>query len=102
MQSCGCVTSGVKCGPVSTLLQENSYSIHAVEGSARKAELASYKAEVRSRVIAVGKAEVILNEVCMVMVERLGRADGANVSATKGRALLEVRGVAVGRYDGRR
>lgn len=57
---------------------------------ATKAELASYKAEVRAKSTAVGKAEVVLNEVCLAMASRLGRADGTRIAANTGRVLSEV------------
>lgn len=61
-----------------------------VEASSRHAELQSYKAEVRAKTIAVGKAEIILNEVCLSMARRLGRAEGVQMSENKGGVLLEV------------
>lgn len=61
-----------------------------VEAGAKHAELQSYKAEVRAKTIAVGKAEIILNDVCLSMARRIGRADGVQVSESKGGVLLEV------------
>ena len=61
-----------------------------VEASAKHAELQSYKAEVRAKTIAVGKAEIILNDVCLSMARRVGRAEGVQVSESKGGILLEV------------
>eukprot|EP00903_Cladosiphon_okamuranus_P008227 g7920.t1 len=60
------------------------------EASSKHAELQSYKAEVRAKTIAVGKAEIILNDVCLSMARRVGRAEGVQVAESKGRVLLEV------------
>lgn len=62
-----------------------------VEATSTNDELKSYKAEVRAKTIAVGKAEIILNEVCLLMVRRVGRAEGTQMSDNKGGVLLEVR-----------
>ena len=53
-------------------------------------ELTFYKAEVRARITAVGKAEIILHDVCQAMATRLGRADGTNILLNKGKILSEV------------
>lgn len=62
----------------------------AADGNAHKSALVSYKAEVRAKSMAVSKAEIVLNEVCVAMASRLGRVDGVTVSPNKGRILLEV------------
>lgn len=66
--------------------------VYSAEVEVREAELAAYKADVRAKSIAVGKAEMILNEVCQAMASNLGRVEGAQVSANKGRVLQEVGG----------
>lgn len=61
-----------------------------VEASSKHTELQSFKAEIRAKTIAVGKAEIILNDVCLSMARRVGRAEGVQVSESKGGVLLEV------------
>eukprot|EP00752_Nemacystus_decipiens_P011965 g10606.t1 len=61
-----------------------------VEVSSKQAELQSYKSEVRAKTIAVGKAEITLNDLCLSMARRVGRAEGVHVSESKGGVLLEV------------
>lgn len=67
------------------------FVVPTVEASSKKDELVSFKAGARAKSTAVGKAEIILNEVCLAMASRLGSAEGAHISANKGRVLLEVR-----------
>ncbi|CAN0358316.1 unnamed protein product [Ectocarpus fasciculatus] len=71
---------------------ENRYTQLEVELSSKQSELKSYKAEVRAKIIAVGKAEMILNEVCLAMARRVGRAEGTQMSDNKGTILMEVHG----------
>lgn len=66
------------------------YESDAAETNSKSAELKSYKAEVRAKVIAVGKAEIILNEVCLSTARRVGLAEGTRISDNKGGILLEV------------
>lgn len=68
----------------------HGYGCATAEVSAVNAELKSYKADVRAKTIAVGKAEITLNEVCLLMARRVGRAEGTQLSDTKGGVLLEV------------
>lgn len=62
----------------------------AAEASSKSAELKSYKAEVRAKTIAVGQAEIILNEVCLSTARRVGLAEGIHISDNKSGILLEV------------
>lgn len=75
---------------LATKINTNNRPARAADSNAAIAELAAYKAEVRAKTIAVGKAEIVLNEVCLAMVSRLGRVDGAQVLANKGRVMQEV------------
>ncbi|CAN0031183.1 unnamed protein product, partial [Ectocarpus sp. 12 AP-2014] len=71
---------------------ENRCTQLEVELSSKQSELKSYKAEVRAKIIAVGKAEMILNDVCIAMARRVGRAEGTQMSDNKGAILMEVHG----------
>lgn len=68
----------------------SSPNVLAVEKGSAQAELASYKAEVRTKFTAVGKAEIVMNEVCLAMARSLGHAKGTRISTDKGHILPEV------------
>lgn len=63
----------------------------AENASEMAAELAACKAKERAKTVGVGRAQIILNELCLEMVARVGRVDGMHIPSSKGKALRDVR-----------